>query len=177
MNRQVILYLLASILTLGAVAFAWLWYSESQTDTNPTATETPVQDTTTQPEGASKESNLPSEDQFNTSYISEQGVTIEVTEPMSNQVVTSPMGVTGEVPGNWSFEASFPIKLYDANRTLVAEAAAQIVGDWMTEELVPFSATIPFDQPSTETGYLVLENANPSGIDEYKDEVEIPIRF
>jgi hypothetical protein len=47
----------------------------------------------------------------------------------------------------------------------------------MTEDFVPFEATIKFEKPDTETGFLVLERDNPSGLPEYDDELIIAVRF
>jgi hypothetical protein len=47
----------------------------------------------------------------------------------------------------------------------------------MTEEFVPFTATLTFEQPETETGFLVLEKDNPSGLPEQADELRIPVSF
>ena len=71
---------------------------------------------------------------------------IRVTTPTPNSVVRSPLVVTGVARGNWYFEASFPIRLYDANGREIAVAIAQAQGDpaspdggnWMTTEFLPF---------------------------------------
>lgn len=107
-------------------------------------------------------------------YISENGVKIEVVSPDSGETVTSPFVVEGRVPGSWSFEASFPIELFDENGNSLAIIPAQLQADWMTEELVEFIATIEvagYRGPAT----LVLRKDNPSGLTENDDFVEIPI--
>ena len=102
---------------------------------------------------------------------------IWVENIFENQVVTSPLTVTGQVRGNWYFEASFPVKLLDANGNILAEKPAQAQGEWMTTEYVPFSATLDFANPTTDTGTLVLHNDNPSGLLQNDKELRIPIRF
>ena len=102
---------------------------------------------------------------------------IWVKNIFENQVVTSPLTVTGQVRGNWYFEASFPVKLLDANGNILAEKPAQAQGEWMTTEYVPFSATLDFANPTTDTGTLVLHNDNPSGLLQNDKELRIPIRF
>jgi len=47
----------------------------------------------------------------------------------------------------------------------------------MTEADVPFTADVKFKAPSTDSGFLVLHNANPSADQSHEDSVEIPIRF
>jgi hypothetical protein len=102
---------------------------------------------------------------------------IRVATPQPNQTVKSPLVVSGEARGTWYFEASFPVKLLDANGNILAQAPAQAQGEWMTAEFVPFSVTLTFPNPTTATGTLVLEKDNPSGLPEYDDSRSIPIRF
>lgn len=109
---------------------------------------------------------------------------IRVSSPKPNEIIKSPFTVSGEARGFWFFEASFPIRLFDENGQELAIAVAQAQGDpagggvnWMTENFVPFKAILTFERPTTETGVLVLEKDNPSGLPEYADELKIPIRF
>jgi len=89
---------------------------------------------------------------------------IEVTSPLQNAQVTSPLSITGRARGGWYFEASFPIELRDANNVLIAKTVGQSQGDWMTENFVPFTATITFPaQPTGSQGMLTFQNDNPSG--------------
>ena len=93
-----------------------------------------------------------------------------------NQLVTSPLTITGEAAG-WYFEASFPVELVDANGKRLAAGPAQAQGDWMTSAFVPFKATLAFATPTTATGTLILRNDNPSGLKENERELRIPVRF
>jgi hypothetical protein len=102
---------------------------------------------------------------------------IRVSLPAVNQVVGSPLSIEGEARGTWYFEASFPIKIVDANGKVLGSAIAQAQSDWMTEDFVPFKAQLSFSVPSTETGILIFKKDNPSGLPEHDDELQIPIRF
>ena len=102
---------------------------------------------------------------------------IKTVLPADNTVITSPVMVTGEARGSWYFEASFPVKVYDANGKLLGSGPAQAQGDWMTEDFVSFVASITFTKPTTATGKIVLENDNPSGLSENSKSVEIPVKF
>ena len=102
---------------------------------------------------------------------------IKIDNPRPNQLIESPLFVKGEARGNWYFEASFPIKLFDDNGFLLGVMPAQALGDWMTEDFVPFSSTLSFAVPSTLKGRLVLEKDNPSGLPEQADELIIPVYF
>jgi len=102
---------------------------------------------------------------------------IKLTSPEINSEVKSPLEIKGEARGNWYFEASFPIKLLDANGQELATAIATAEGDWMTTDFVPFKATLNFSTPQTSTGTLVLIKDNPSGLPENDDSVQVPVKF
>ena len=112
-----------------------------------------------------------------TVYTSSKGVRVTVYSPARNAVVASPAAVIGEVPGSWSFEASFPIELRDANGSVVSQAQARVLGDWMTGQPVPFSAQLTFTAAPHGHGSLVLKKDNPSGLSANDDAVTIPINF
>lgn len=102
---------------------------------------------------------------------------VKLTTPRPNTEVQSPLLVKGEARGNWYFEASFPVRLLDGNGKELIVVPAQAQGEWMTTEFVPFEVTLTFGTPETETGTLILEKDNPSGLPEHADEVRIPVRF
>jgi hypothetical protein len=97
--------------------------------------------------------------------------------PKSNALVSSPLWVVGRARGSWFFEAEFPIRLYDGNDTLLTWASGRAQGDWTTHDFVPFSVVLNFTAPTTDTGTLVLERDNPSGLPENAAEVRVPVRF
>ena len=103
--------------------------------------------------------------------------TIKITSPIPNADIQSPLKVTGEARGSWYFEASFPVRLLDANGKQIAHTPAHAKGDWMTTEFMPFEAELIFIKPSTQNGTLLLEKDNPSGLSKNADEVRIPVRF
>jgi len=103
---------------------------------------------------------------------------IRLMSPHLGGIVPSPLTIGGEARGNWFFEASFPVEILDSNGKQIAIAPAQAQGDWMTENFVPFRATLVFKTvPTTATGTLVLHKDNPSGLPEHDDELVMPIRF
>lgn len=105
------------------------------------------------------------------------------TEPVvlqgfsAGQVVTSPLKLSGTALGTWFFEASFPVKLYDAHNAELATTVAQATGEWMTTEPVGFTATLEFKQPATDTGYIEFLRDNPSGLPENDASVRMPVKF
>ena len=94
-----------------------------------------------------------------------------------NGVITSPVKLTGEARGFWFFEGSFPIYIKDANGTTLGTGVAQAIGDWMTANFVVFTTEVSFSDSKTETGVIVLQKDNPSGLPENDASIEIPIRF
>ncbi len=99
---------------------------------------------------------------------------VVVTSPAAGATVSKTFTVTGKAPGPWYFEASFPIKIVDANNNFIGQGIAQAQSDWMVVSDVAFIA------PVTTTGYtgpatLVLMRDNPSGMPENDDSISIPI--
>jgi len=97
--------------------------------------------------------------------------------PLPNEIVTSPLLVTGNARGTWYFEASFPVRLLDGNGNEIAITLAQAQGDWMTEDYVPYLAVLTFTTPATSTGMLILQKDNPSGLPENEASLQIPVMF
>lgn len=103
---------------------------------------------------------------------------IILTNPLPNQVITSPVTITGQARGNWFFEASFPVILTNWDGLIIAQGIAQAKSDWMTEEFVPFEATLTFDTPTYKNnGSLILKKDNPSGLPQNDAALEISVLF
>jgi len=102
---------------------------------------------------------------------------IVVDSPRPNETVKSPITITGKARGTWYFEASFLVKIVDANNNVLGQISAQAQGDWMTEDFVPFSTQLEFSAPTTATGSLLLNKDNPSGLPENDKQLIIPIKF
>ncbi len=144
------------IIALASLAFWQMSMSPTESDqnTNPPDTENPTP-------------SVPSEiEELKNIQISHQ-----------ENKIKSPVTITGQARGTWYFEASFPVKVLDANNQELGVSPAQAQGDWMTEEFVPFSVTINFSNPSTPTGFLMFEKDNPSGLTEHDKSYKLPIVF
>lgn len=105
---------------------------------------------------------------------------IRVTSVERDDIVSSPLTITGEARGTWFFEASFPISVVDWDGLIIGEGIATAEGEWMTEEFVPFSATIEFtvaDDTPYRRGAVIFKKDNPSGLPEHDDALEIPVQF
>jgi hypothetical protein len=107
----------------------------------------------------------------------EQVDLIRVDSPRPNTLISSPLTVSGSARGYWFFEADAPVFLYDNNNDLISTGIATAIGNWMTEDIIGFKAELEFDLPDTKTGWLILQNDNPSDLRENDRELRIPIKF
>lgn len=179
MNGQVILSkLLAEILVVVALGLAvagTYYWQQRRID----KLDEQVKIVTIQLKAATKQASptniLPS--RTGDSFTSNKGILIKLFSPQSNTGLVSPVAVVGEVPGSWSFEASFPVQLKDSTGKIIAQVPAQLLGDWQTNALVPFSVKLTFPPTASPTGSLVLLKDNPSGLARNDDQVVIPIKF
>ena len=103
---------------------------------------------------------------------------VKLSNPLPEQKISSPATITGEARGNWFFEGSFPVILTDWDGLIIAEGVATAKEEWMTENYVPFEATLNFVKPTyKDNGSLILRKDNPSGLPENDDALEIQIFF
>ncbi len=103
---------------------------------------------------------------------------IELHTPSPNQIIQSPLQLSGRARGYWFFEGNFPVILTDWDGRIIAEGFATAKDEWMTEEFVPFSATLEFEMPEYgKMGTLILRKSNPSDLEENDDALEVPVRF
>jgi hypothetical protein len=163
MKGWAITVVIAAVILIGG---AFYLFSGAPAATAPVATSTPVDQVpvTTKPDTTA--SSTP-----NTSDL------VRLVSVKSGDLVKSPLTVTGEARGTWYFEASFPVRILDANGKELGVMPAQAQGDWMTTNFVPFKVVLPFATSTTATGTLVLEKDNPSGLPEHDASIRIPIRF
>lgn len=117
-------------------------------------------------------------------HIDSKSDLIKLNAPVPLATVSNPLQLAGEARGYWFFEASFPVFLTDWNGLIIAEGFATAESDWMTEDFVPFTATLDFVSPYNaedpdfmQRGSLILQRNNPSGLPENDDALEIPVRF
>lgn len=115
----------------------------------------------------------------NRSFTSAKGVKIEIDNWPKSGVISSPLTITGKVPGSWAYEGSFPIDVVYEGDIGLPGTTAKLQGDWMTDAMVPFTATLTFDartMASDDVG-IVLRNANPSGLPENDDSLSLKVYF
>ena len=102
---------------------------------------------------------------------------IFITEPFPYGLVTKELTVKGKAVGPWFFEGSMPVSLKTKTGVVIATGVATAQGDWMTTGFVPFAAVLKFDEPKEDSGFIVIEKSNPSGLEENSDEINIPVIF
>lgn len=105
---------------------------------------------------------------------------IQVTEPIPNQVVTSPFKLEGKAVGGWYFNDQLTARLEDANGKVITTKPLKALSTTKTNNFVPFVAAITFKDEditaATGTARLIIEKANTT----YKGEstpLIIPVRF
>ena len=147
------------LLALGAVGF--LYYQNQQLKNMLASYQTPV------PSSTPVTTTIP--------YVPNEPI---VSSPSANMRVTSPLKVAGMVPAGWMSEGVFPIKLVDANRKLIVQGQAKekVPGDWQSGHPVDFTATLTFKN-ATGSGFLILQNDNPSGDPANSKTFEVPVSF
>lgn len=173
----VVLGLAAWVMTVAALCagFAWQCHSVNRIDSQVSSLTSQVATLRSSLDGLCPASGSPACTRY--TYTSAKGVPVLVFAPLRNAAVNSPVVVMGEVPGNWSFEAEFPIELKDETGAVVAQASARVLGDWQTTQLVPFTATLTYGSARAGSGTLVLHNDNPSGLPDKADAVSVPVIF
>ena len=100
---------------------------------------------------------------------------VVATSPKANAVVGNTFVVSGSAPGQWYFEAVFPIQVRDKDNNKIAQAIATAQGEWLTTDQVTFTATFTISGNYTGPATVVLLRDNPSGLPENDDSVSIPI--
>jgi hypothetical protein len=125
-----------------------------------------------------EEKNEPEDQEKNSNPENETaGDDIKIIKPVAGGAISSPLEITGEARGVWFFEASFPIKLLSEDGKEIATGHAEAMGDWMTEEFIPFRAIFEFDAKKMKSGTLIFSQDNPSGLAENNKEVKVPVTF
>ncbi|MCW8981424.1 MAG: Gmad2 immunoglobulin-like domain-containing protein [Altibacter sp.] len=105
---------------------------------------------------------------------------IKVEQPLPNMNIKSPLKIRGTARGYWFFEGDFPIVLQDAKGKTIAKGYATASDTWMTEDFVPFEATLQYSEnvtPDDERGYLMFKRANPSGLSQNDRTYSLPVLF
>ncbi len=119
-----------------------------------------------------KPSTVPAPEASSTEPLSTR---VSVVSPRPNATVGQSFTVTGSAPGNWYFEAVFPIQVRDPDDNLIATGQGRAQSDWMVTSQVAFKSTITLSKKYSGPASLILLRDNPSGLPENADLVTIPI--
>jgi spore germination protein GerM len=109
--------------------------------------------------------------------VENENAKIIIDSPKVNDLISNPLEISGRARGTWYFEASFPIKLLDENKKIIATTTGQAESSWMTEDFVPFKAEMSFTSDKDQNGALAFMNDNPSGLQENQELYELPVRI
>ena len=95
--------------------------------------------------------------------------------PLPSSSVSRSFDVSGQAPGQWFFEAQFPIQVRDGRGNVIGRTTGHTDGDWMSEGVIPFAAHVELGVSYHGKATLVLLKDNLSGLPERDDSVSIPI--
>ncbi len=104
---------------------------------------------------------------------------IEIFTPKPNELISSPLKITGLVKGNgWGgFEGQVgTVKLFDSSGKELGMAILTASTDWMKLP-TNFETVIYFDYPGDGTGKLVFYNENASGEPSRNKTVTVPVKL
>lgn len=105
------------------------------------------------------------------------GQDIQIFSPQPQQLIKSPLFISGKAIGPWFFEAEFTAEIYDNHNNLLGKTILTAKDNWMTENFVPFEGILNFTPPLTSLGKLKFLSANPSGLQENQKVFEMPVKF
>lgn len=111
-------------------------------------------------------------------HTSLHGVTLFIDIPKENEIVQSPLMLSGRAPGNWFFEASAPVTITNWDGLIIGESYITAQGDWMTTDYVPFTGTLSFTNTEYgDYGFIIFRKDNASGEPQFDDAVEFKVMF
>lgn len=107
---------------------------------------------------------------------------IIISSPETNEIVSSPLQVSGRAVGTWFSEGSFPVEIVDGNGKLLGKSPVNFApksdtDTWMTEGFVDFSGTVTFNKPTTNNGFLIFKKDNPSDLPALEEAFRMPVKF
>ncbi|MBP6884132.1 MAG: hypothetical protein KBC06_02780 [Candidatus Pacebacteria bacterium] len=100
-------------------------------------------------------------------------ITVEL--PFPDAVTGKEFSVIGKARGTWFFEGSFPFQVLDKNGKVLVSSFATAEGEWMTENFVPFKATVKVPDSYIGPATLVIQKDNASGLPEHDASISFPI--
>ena len=99
-------------------------------------------------------------------------ITVEL--PFPGAVTGKEFSVIGKARGNWFFEASFPVTVFDKDGNVLVETYASAEGEWMTTHFVPFKAEIKAPISYIGPATVVLYKNKPTDMRELDAKISFP---
>lgn len=162
-NKWLLPTLISLVIIIVALLFIWLWTkNNNKSQPTPTPSLNPSSSPITE---------------INQEITTQKGNKIIITVPKANSIISNPLEIKGQIPGNWTFEGVFPVSLVDDKNNVITKTSVQVQGEWMTDQLVPFSALIEYNNASTTRGKIIFEKDNPSGEEKNNDQASLPVIF
>ncbi len=100
---------------------------------------------------------------------------IFVTSPHPGDSVKQSIVISGFARGNWYFEAVFPAQVLSSNGAVIGSGQGRAGSDWMTENFVPFTATVDLTAAYIGPATIILKKDNPSGDSSQDASLSFPI--
>lgn len=115
---------------------------------------------------------------LSTSSVSDVSSQVDITNPLPNSEIKSPVVITGRLRGSWFFEATAGVAVLDSNKQVITVNPIMATTDWMTSDWVTFSGTTSYPLAyKGQSGYIQISNDNPSGLPENSKTYLIPVLF
>jgi hypothetical protein len=102
---------------------------------------------------------------------------IQVQSPQPGSTISNPVVVSGLAQGTWFSEGSFPVIIVDSSGNQIGSGVATSTQDVVTNNFIPFSATVTWVRGTNTSGTITLERNNPSGSPENDASIDIPVNF
>lgn len=105
---------------------------------------------------------------------------ITITSPQQGSTIdpSAETIVSGKAVGNWFFEATAPVGVYDLDGKLLTRTYVSAMGEWMTTNYVDFTGKIaPFLTNGATSGYVQFSNSNPSDNEGFNRSLRIMVLF
>lgn len=102
---------------------------------------------------------------------------ILIIDPIPEAKIQNPTTVTGIARSDWYSDESFSVVLFDGNGEEISAALAKIKAGSKSTDFLPFTATLNFIKPDTQTGVLIFKKINQSGMSVDSDSISVPVQF
>jgi hypothetical protein len=103
---------------------------------------------------------------------------IKVTNPTSQQKITSPVTLKGQVLAPWLSEGSAPVEVIDQKGSVLGKGIIKGPADWMTRNSwIDFETKIDFKSGTAKEGFVVFKKDNSSGDPSRDQSIKIPVKF